>query len=671
MVSVVIVNFRTPDDLLRLIESLKAGTPTGRPLEIIVVDNASGDDSPAKLRAAHPDVQLIESPSNRGFAAGVNLGLARATGEHLLILNPDIVVHPGSIDTLVDFMAAHPQAGLVAAKLLNPDGTLQPTCRTRYTLKTILLRRTILGRLFPNDRTLREHLMLDYDHATPRNVDWVAGACLMVRREALEEVGPMDERYFLYFEDVDWCTRMHRRGWGVWYVPGAVMTHGYRRASAGGFNRATQAHAESLLRFWEKWSAVLYLARRYRSVLRNGVFMVVDLSAILTAFGLAYQFREWLAPVMDKPNFPLSHYGTFLVTTLVAAMAAFGLNGLYRDEERGDWVDTLFAAGKSLLATSLFLLLATFILYPPDSRPYSRFIIGTFWVLAMVLVTLERRLLYSLLERARTGRLNVKRVALVGTDPWIDRIARTLRSDPTHGFEPIRVTLPPVDRPEALRATLEDERVSDIVLSTEVLPASPGLARAMVEPLREAGIRIHLSGPLSELIGRDARVTPLAGTSLLSLDRGGAWVGSRAARRAFESLVAALFLAGQAPLALVAALAVPLTGGRGRVEPEGPSWQVEGVMAGPVRRLSLDRYPGWWAVLSGQRRLVDGSAGGIGLFAEPDMVMMSESGYSLPWSPERDLKTIVRDLLARLITGNDTRNGPPPRCERSPRSALR
>ncbi|TPW12609.1 MAG: family 2 glycosyl transferase, partial [bacterium] len=263
MVSVVIVNFRTPDDLLRLIESLKAGTPTGRPLEIIVVDNASGDDSPAKLRAAHPDVQLIESPSNRGFAAGVNLGLARATGEHLLILNPDIVVHPGSIDTLVDFMAAHPQAGLVAAKLLNPDGTLQPTCRTRYTLKTILLRRTILGRLFPNDRTLREHLMLDYDHATPRNVDWVAGACLMVRREALEEVGPMDERYFLYFEDVDWCTRMHRRGWGVWYVPGAVMTHGYRRASAGGFNRATQAHAESLLRFWEKWSAVLYLARRY------------------------------------------------------------------------------------------------------------------------------------------------------------------------------------------------------------------------------------------------------------------------------------------------------------------------------------------------------------------------------------------------------------------------
>ncbi|MDZ4803665.1 MAG: glycosyltransferase [Candidatus Eisenbacteria bacterium] len=146
----------------------------------------------------HPDVQLIESPTNRGFAAGVNLGLARASGEHLLVLNPDIVVHPGSIDRLVDFMAAHPQAGLVAAKLLNPDGTLQPTCRTRYTVKTILLRRTILGKLFPNDRTLREHLMLDYDHATPRNVDWVAGACLMVRWEALEEVGPMDERYLLW-----------------------------------------------------------------------------------------------------------------------------------------------------------------------------------------------------------------------------------------------------------------------------------------------------------------------------------------------------------------------------------------------------------------------------------------------------------------------------------------
>ncbi|MDZ4803670.1 MAG: glycosyltransferase [Candidatus Eisenbacteria bacterium] len=671
MISVIIVNFRTPDDLLRLIESLKAHPPAGRPLEILVVDNASGDDSPARLRAAHPDIRLIESPTNRGFAAGVNLGLAAAAGDHLLILNPDIIVHPGSIDALVDFMVAHPQAGLVAAKLLNPDGTLQPTCRTRYTFRTILLRRTILGRLFPNDRTLREHLMVDYDHVTPRNVDWVAGACLLVRREALEEVGPMDERYFLYFEDVDWCTRMHRRGWGVWYVPDSVMTHGYRRASAGGFNRATQAHAESLLRFWEKWSAILYLARRYRGVLRNAVFVAVDLVAILVAFALAYQFREWLAPVMDKPNFPLSHYQTFLVTTLVAAKAAFGLNGLYREEERGDWVDTLFAAGKALLATSLFLLLTTFILYPPDSRPYSRFIIGTFWLLAMVLVTLERRLLYSLLERARTGRLNVKRVALIGSDPWIDRIARALRSDPTHGFEPIRVTLPPIDRPEALKAMLEDERVSDIVLSTEALPVAPGLARALVEPLQQAGIRVHLSGPLSDLIGRDARVTPLAGFSLLSLDRGGAWVGSRAARRVFESLVAILFLAGQALPALLAAFALPLTGSRGRVDDEGPSWQVEGTMASFVRRLSLDRFPGWWAVLLGRRRLVGGPAGGRGVFAQPDMALTTESGYSLPWSPERDLKTIVRDLLARLITGNDTRNSPPPLLERSPRSALR
>src|SRR5690349_21603271 len=196
MISVIIVNYRTPDDLLRLLESLKAYPPRSGPPELIVVDNASGDDSVARLRAAHPDVRVIESPDNRGFAAGVNLGLAAASGSHLLVLNPDIVVHPGSIDALVDFLAAHPKAGLVAAKLLNPDGTLQPTCRTRYTLKTILLRRTPLGRLFPNDPTVREHLMVDYDHATPRNVDWVAGACMMVRREALDEVGPMDERYF-------------------------------------------------------------------------------------------------------------------------------------------------------------------------------------------------------------------------------------------------------------------------------------------------------------------------------------------------------------------------------------------------------------------------------------------------------------------------------------------
>ncbi|HEX7880142.1 MAG TPA: glycosyltransferase, partial [Candidatus Eisenbacteria bacterium] len=662
---------RTPEDTLQLIQSLKAHPHAGHPLDIILVDNASGDDTAARVRAAHPDVRIIESPVNRGFAAGVNLGLAAAQGKYLLILNPDIVVHPGSLEALVAFLDAHPQAGLVAARLLNPDGTLQPTCRTRYTLKTILLRRTPLGKLFPNDPTVREHLMLDYDHATPRNVDWVAGACMMVRREALDEVGPMDERYFLYFEDVDWCTRMHRRGWGVWYVPDAVMTHGYRRASAGGFNKATRAHAESLLRFWEKWSAMLYLARRYRGAVRNAVFLAVDLLAILVAFGLAYQLRNWLAPVMDKPTFPVSHYQTFLVTTLVTAIVAFALGGLYREEERGDWVDTLFATGKALLGASLFLLLTTFLLYPPDSRPYSRFIIGSFWPLAMLLVTLERRLLYGLLERARAGRLNVKRVALVGAGAWMDPLARTLRTDPRHGFEPIRVTLPPADRPEALRATLEDERVSDVVLSTEVLPTGPGEARALLEPLRQAGIRIHLSGPLSDLIGKDARVTPLAGTTLLSLDQGGAGTGSRVARRLFESLVALLFFVLSLPAALVAAVLVPLTGSRGRLVDGGARWEVEGPMSGPVRRLSLDRFPGWWAVLLGRRCLVGGDAARPGVFDAPDMALPAESGYSLPWSPERDLKTIVRDLLARLKTGNDTRSGPPPVLERSPRSALR
>jgi N-acetylglucosaminyl-diphospho-decaprenol L-rhamnosyltransferase len=670
MLSVVIVNYKTPDDLLRLLASLEEHPSASEPLEILVVDNASGDDSAARVRAAYPGVTVIESPANRGFAAGVNIGLKAARGEWLLILNPDVVVRNGSLDALLDFLKSNPRAGIAAAKLLNPDGSLQHTCRTYYTFGTILLRRTFLGKLFPNSRALRDHLMLDYDHESPRNVDWVAGACLLVRREALEEVGPMDERYFLYFEDVDWCTRMHRRGWGVWYVPQAVMTHGYRRASAGGFSRATRAHAESLLRFWEKWSAVLYLVRRHRAALRSVLFVAADFVAILVAFASAYLLREAFAPLLRKPNFPPEHYASFLVVTVLSALVAFFLAGLYRDEERGDWVDTLFSAGKALLGTCFFLFAATFVLYA-DTRAYSRFIIGLFWPLAMIAVTLERRMLYAWLERARETRLNVKRIALIGQDAWIERMARTLRQDPRHGFEPIRMSLPPPDRPEALRANLEDERVSDVVLATDVLPAAPGAAAAILDPLRTAGVRVHVVGPLSDLLTREARATPLAGLTLLTLNRPSPWTGSTLARRLFESLVAFVFLALQFAPATAAALLVLLTGSRSRLSGDGSSWSVEGPMAGAVRRLSLDRFPGFWAVLSGRRRLVGGDASVPGLFEPRDVASGPESGYSSPWSPERDLKTVVRDLLARL-TGSDAAGpGPPPLLERSPRSALR
>lgn len=669
MLSVVIVNYRTPEDLVALLDSLRANPPAAVPMEVIVVDNASGDDSPGRVRTGYPEVRLIVSPTNGGFAAGVNQGLAAATGDFLLVLNPDITLHSDSLDRLLDFMKANPRAGLAASRLNSPDGSLQYTCRTYYTFWTILLRRTFLGRLLPDSRALRDHMMLDYDHRAAREVDWVAGACMMVRRAALEEVGPMDERYFMYFEDVDWCTRMHRRGWGVWYVPESVMTHGWRRASAGGLTRAARVHAGSFFRFWEKWSAGLYLFRRYRGPLRSAIFLLVDILMLNVAFLLAYLFREGMAPLLAKPNFPLTHYWSFIVTTNLAALISFSLGGLYRDVDRGDWIDTLFSTGRALLGACFFLFVATFVLYA-DSRAYSRLIILSFWPLAAMLVTLERRWLYGLLERARERRINVRRVGLIGSDAWIDDMARALRQDPRHGCEPIRLALPPADRPEALRASLEDERASDLVISTSALPDRPGAAAAWLEPVRQAGIRVHLSGPISDLLTRDARVAPLGGQSLLQLNRSSGWGATPVARRIFEITVALLFLIFQLPGAVMIGFAGLLTGRRMHRSESG-AWSGPGWAGGLLRRLSIDRYPGWFGVIGGRLRLVAGSDPGPALFDAGDVAIRAGSGYSLSWSPERDLKTIVRDILARLRGGGTPGNGSTPLLERSHRSALR
>lgn len=658
MISIVIVNYRTPDDLLRLITSLKAHPPAGA-WEALVVDNASGDDSPARLRAAHPDVTLIESPRNTGFAGGVNLGLAAARGEWLLILNPDIEIRPGSVDALRGFMERHPRAGLGAARLVNPDGSLQHTCRTYYTFWTILLRRTFLGRLFPNSRAIREHLMLDYDHATPRGVDWVAGACMMVRRRALEEVGPMDERYFMYFEDVDWCARMHRRGWQVWYVPEAEMVHGYRRASAAGFGRMARTHAGSLIRFWEKYSALLYLARRHRRTIRAGLLMLADLAAMNAAFLLAYSFRQEMATVLAKPLFPLGDYVTFLALTNVVGIGAFAWSGLYREENRGDWIDTLFGAGRALLLTCVLLLATTFIL---DAR-YSRVIILGFWPLALLLVTLERRLIYNGLERARRERINVQRMALIGGDSRLDALARALREDPRHGYEPVRHAGVREDEAAELIRWLQDERITDVVVAGEAFGSptpdapgagtaeSPGAPARLIGALRDAGLHVHLLNPWGGLPTADIRLSRLADTALVTLAGAEGAPGRRGLRRLFEVGVALTLLIVYLFPALVAWLGLLLTGRRPRWERRpadagaGLVWTAQGWGQRWLNAWALDRYPTLFDLLSGRLALV----------APPEAAVITpapESGVATPeahdWSAERDLKILMRDTLGRL-----------------------
>ncbi len=257
--SIIIVNYKMWQLTRALVESLLKDESLPKGTEIIVVDNNSGDDSVYLLRSDFPEITVIDNKENLGLAAGVNVGIKHATGNYYLVLNPDMIALPGSVKTLVDFMDANPAVGIAGGKLISPNGKLQYSCYKFYTPMTIVYRRTFLGRTAVGKANTRAFLMKDFNHKEITDVDWLMGSCLIVRKKACDEVGGMDEQFFLYFEDVDWCRRMWNAGWRVAYVPQSVFSHFHQRSSDKGalfgilFNRLTREHIKSAFKYFLKF----------------------------------------------------------------------------------------------------------------------------------------------------------------------------------------------------------------------------------------------------------------------------------------------------------------------------------------------------------------------------------------------------------------------------------
>jgi GT2 family glycosyltransferase len=249
--SVCIVNWNTRTDLEQaLVSVLQPGQ--GLRIEVIVLDNASRDGSGDMVRQQFPQVALIASTRNLGFARGYNRAAAQTSGRHLLMLNPDTLVQPGALRRLVDFLDAHPRAGAVGPRLLKSDGRLQFSCRRFPRPLAALLRNTLLGRLVGRDRFTRGYLMADWDHATSREVDWISGAAMAIRRQAWERVGGFDEGFFMYAEDMDWCLRAQQAGYSIHYLPEAVIIHHIGRSSDQRPLPSVIEFHRSMVRFYRK-----------------------------------------------------------------------------------------------------------------------------------------------------------------------------------------------------------------------------------------------------------------------------------------------------------------------------------------------------------------------------------------------------------------------------------
>lgn len=236
--SISIVSYKTRELLIDCLRSIYKNTYKIL-LEIFVIDNNSKDNTVESVKKEFPEVNLISNKTNIGFTKANNLAIRQSKGNYVLLLNPDTIVLPGSLDVMVDYMRRYPKIGALGCKLLGPDGSLQMTCSRFPTFLICLIENTVLRKIFSKSKILRKYRINDWNRDTIYDVDAIPGSCIMVKREIIGEIGELDEHIFMYFESADWCYRIKQKGWRICFIPNAQVIH-YEHRSASQVNKFEQ-----------------------------------------------------------------------------------------------------------------------------------------------------------------------------------------------------------------------------------------------------------------------------------------------------------------------------------------------------------------------------------------------------------------------------------------------
>ena len=285
-ITIIIVNWNTRDLLGDCLRSIYE-TVRDVAFEVIVVDNASGDGSIAMIREEFPGVRIIENTENRGFSAANNQAFAIMRGLYALLLNSDTILTEGAVHELFSFMEGNAEAAMAGGQLLNRDGSRQNSIANYPTLLSLLMNLPLLEILFPGRYPSKR-----YEHKGPLAVESVIGACMIVRREAMDEVGVLDEGYFFFFEETDWAHRMSSAGWKIYHVPSARIYH-LQGMSIGRDVRSRILFYRSRYRFFGKWKGSPY-NRAVRSVIiaRLTVNWLLTTAGTILTVGLHGRLRD-------------------------------------------------------------------------------------------------------------------------------------------------------------------------------------------------------------------------------------------------------------------------------------------------------------------------------------------------------------------------------------------
>ena len=267
--SIIIVSWNVKDDLVRCLSSLRENPPSV-PFEQIVVDNNSTDGTVDLVKQNFPEVTLIDNPDNCGFATANNQGIELSSGEYVLLLNPDTVVHPAALNILIEFLDNNPQVGVCGPKLLNDNGSVQASVRRFPTFRGIMYSHTVCRLLGLFRPAYRKWMMKDFKYDKQTDVDQIMGAAMLVRHSIIEQVGAMDENFFMYFEEIDLCYRIKEAGWRIVFLPQAVISH------LGG-QSSRQVPLKRIMLF----KSMIAFFRKHRGKLETNIFAVTFKFALI------------------------------------------------------------------------------------------------------------------------------------------------------------------------------------------------------------------------------------------------------------------------------------------------------------------------------------------------------------------------------------------------------
>jgi GT2 family glycosyltransferase len=284
-VSIIIVNWNTKKLLKDCLTSIYEQT-LNIDFEVIVVDNCSTDDSTKMVRAEFPKAILMENETNRGFAAANNQAIATAKGRYILLLNSDTVILDNAIEKTISFADAHPNAGAFGCRVLNPDRTVQTTCFMFPSILNMLLSSTYLYKLFPGSKFFGREQMTWWNRNDIREVDVVTGCFILVRREAIDQIGILDERFFMYGEETDWCYRMKKNGWKILFTPVGQIIH---------FGGQSSAKTPVTMIIQLRLSILKFIKKHYG---RPSIF----LARLLTALFFIVRLPVWFVIYLFRPR---------------------------------------------------------------------------------------------------------------------------------------------------------------------------------------------------------------------------------------------------------------------------------------------------------------------------------------------------------------------------------